>query len=666
MLNIVTINAGNYQGRGVEYTNVLFDCIRRNLAEGFKGKFIVFSDEPNGYLGVHEVRPLPEPGLDGWWNKLALFKPGVFADGDRVLYFDLSAIPTGRLDEIAAYDGNFAILRDVYRPDGLQSSVMSWKAPYMSGPSGIWAEWVMSQRPLVDGGDQAWIEECFARHGVKPDVWQDMFPGLFASYKASGMVPPTKASVCLFHGDPKPHECGGWVQNVWKVDGLTRAELDVVCNTAREVYLSNVRKNCERELPWLSFEDSGERSVAIVGGAPSVKKAVGEIKYRKALGQEVWALNGSYAWLLENGIRADVHVIIDARPENIAFLSSPDPKCHYFIASQCHPSLFDALKGCKVTVVHLLADGMLEFLTGFNTDKPTHLIGGGTTVGMKAILIAHETGARKIHLYGMDSSYSDGEHHAYAQEMNSGERLLDAVCGDRKFCCAPWMITQATDFIALAEYIIRDGSIITVNGEGLLPHVAREFMATPTIIPADIRANEVLKRLNGPAAGAEIGVFGGDMSASLLSSDGITLYMVDSWKGDGESYQGDSGDFHATLSQKQQDGYFRRAQEMVRFAGDRAKIIRKDSKDASKDIPDASLDFVFIDADHSYEGSKTDIEAWYPKVKPGGLLSGHDYGNVKFPKFGVTKSVNEFSRKIGVPVETGENFTWFIKIPEAA
>ena len=656
MLNIVTINAGDYQSRGVEYTNILFDSIRRNLAQGYRGRFIVFTDSPGEYDEGIEVRPLPADE-DGWFNKLGLFKPGVF--DDRVLYFDLSAVICGRLDEIADYRGNFAILRDFYRPDGLQSSVMAWAAPYMSGPEGIWAQWLMSLKPKTGGGDQEWIEECFRRHGVAPDILQDLFPNLFISYKVSGKQAPSKASVCIFHGNPKPHDVAGWVADVWKIDGMTRAELDVVCNTEREIYMANVRQNCERDLPWLDFAPAHDGHVAIVGGSPSVKNAVGELKYRQSLGQEIWALNGSFSWLKKNGIQPTAHFIIDARRENIEFIS-PDETVKYYLASQCHPDLFEAAP--NATVVHLLTEGMEDFLTEFKTDKRTHLIGGGTTVGMKALLIAHEIGFRKIHLYGMDSSYSEDDHHGYVQTMNDGEKTIDAVCADRKFKCAPWMVTQATDFIELSEYITRDGTIITVNGDGLIPYAAQQMM--PTVTPADIRAMEVLRRLNGSAVGAEIGVFAGEMSAALLTRDDLTLYMVDSWAGSGADYHGDSGDFHATLSQAAQDRYHERAKEVVRFAGERAKIIRKASNEACYDIPDASLDFVFIDADHSYHGAKADILSWAPKVKPGGILGGHDYENTDFPKFGVTRAVDEFSKMTGWPVELGENFTWFTKIPE--
>ena len=44
-----------------------------------------------------------------------------------------------------------------------------------------------------------------------------------------------------------------------------------------------------------------------------------------------------------------------------------------------------------------------------------------------------------------------------------------------------------------------------------------------------------------------------------------------------------------------------------------------------KKFPDESIDFLFIDADHSYEAVKKDLELWYPKVKHGGVISGHDY-----------------------------------------
>jgi hypothetical protein len=59
-------------------------------------------------------------------------------------------------------------------------------------------------------------------------------------------------------------------------------------------------------------------------------------------------------------------------------------------------------------------------------------------------------------------------------------------------------------------------------------------------------------------------------------------------------------------------------------ASEHIEILRGDSVEMSKHIADNSLDLCFIDADHSYKGVKRDIEAYYPKVKEGGIICGHD------------------------------------------
>lgn len=61
------------------------------------------------------------------------------------------------------------------------------------------------------------------------------------------------------------------------------------------------------------------------------------------------------------------------------------------------------------------------------------------------------------------------------------------------------------------------------------------------------------------------------------------------------------------------------------------------SWDVSKNFEDSSVDFVFIDADHKYESVKKDIQHWWPKIKPGGIISGHDY----FNPGGVKRAVDE-------------------------
>ena len=63
------------------------------------------------------------------------------------------------------------------------------------------------------------------------------------------------------------------------------------------------------------------------------------------------------------------------------------------------------------------------------------------------------------------------------------------------------------------------------------------------------------------------------------------------------------------------------------------------SHEAAQHVKDGSMDFVFIDGDHSYENCIEDIRDWTPKVKPNGLICGHDFGHRDFP--GVERAVRE-------------------------
>jgi len=54
-------------------------------------------------------------------------------------------------------------------------------------------------------------------------------------------------------------------------------------------------------------------------------------------------------------------------------------------------------------------------------------------------------------------------------------------------------------------------------------------------------------------------------------------------------------------------------------------FIRKSSVEASKDIEDGSLDFIYIDGSHNFDSVMLDLLYWVPKVKEGGIVSGHDY-----------------------------------------
>ena len=95
------------------------------------------------------------------------------------------------------------------------------------------------------------------------------------------------------------------------------------------------------------------------------------------------------------------------------------------------------------------------------------------------------------------------------------------------------------------------------------------------------------------------------------------------------------------------------------FTDIRSTHLKKKSCEAVKEFEDESIDIVFIDANHQYEAIRQDVELWYPKVKVGGIFSGHDYS----PKWnrGVKKAVDEFMTLRGLEFYTAKDCVWYMR-----
>jgi hypothetical protein len=147
--------------------------------------------------------------------------------------------------------------------------------------------------------------------------------------------------------------------------------------------------------------------------------------------------------------------------------------------------------------------------------------------------------------------------------------------------------------------------------------------------------------------GCELGVFAGEFAESLVRKLPKHLTLIDSWSSEeGMLFSGDvDGNNGVSLPQEQLYGLV-----VSRFAENpRVKILRGWTWEMIPTIPDFSLDYVYIDADHSYEGMKRDLKLIEPKLKPDGFLMGHDYemnfAKANYPwKFGVQQAVDEFCK----------------------
>lgn len=121
--------------------------------------------------------------------------------------------------------------------------------------------------------------------------------------------------------------------------------------------------------------------------------------------------------------------------------------------------------------------------------------------------------------------------------------------------------------------------------------------------------------------GAEIGVDKGRFSKWLcykMRKNKPKLFLIDPWLAYKEYVE-----FHHDKDQIERDNVYEQAKK--RLAPFNCEFIKKFSMDAVKDFKDNSLDFVFIDGNHTFEFVINDIAEWSKKVRPGGIISGHDY-----------------------------------------
>jgi SAM-dependent methyltransferase len=183
-------------------------------------------------------------------------------------------------------------------------------------------------------------------------------------------------------------------------------------------------------------------------------------------------------------------------------------------------------------------------------------------------------------------------------------------------------------------------------------------------LPALLNARGLLGRA------AEVGVKTGKYSDYLLHNwCGAELISIDPWR----SAAPDEYVDRSNVSQEEFERFYREACALLEPHGSRSSIWRTTSVEAAARVADRSLDFVYIDARHDYESVKEDLEAWCSRVRPGGILAGHDYvdGDFVQGRFRVKAAVDEFFAARDIPVHATEGPSavelfpsWIVEVPE--
>lgn len=160
-----------------------------------------------------------------------------------------------------------------------------------------------------------------------------------------------------------------------------------------------------------------------------------------------------------------------------------------------------------------------------------------------------------------------------------------------------------------------------------------------------IRRIQLLHFLPKGGEGAEIGVAKGEFSRSLLDVlQPRKLHLIDPWEHqDRADYVHDGNNADAGEQERRHQSV--RENFAAEIAAGQVVVHRAYSQDVASQFEDGQLDWVYIDGLHSYAGCRSDLQSYMRKVKPAGLILGHDYTNhavAQQMNFGVVEAVNEF------------------------
>ena len=164
MLAVVMASVGNYRGRGVEYATRLRSDLLKHLA--VPHRVYCFTDQPASFFPRTRCKPHPT----GEFQNGRLFREGQFQE-DRILYLSTDTLILKDIDELASYEGEFAMSQDLH--------VIAWR----------------------NG----------AYHGGQIERLEEVFPGLVVPYTE---YPPQSARIVTFN--TAMHEVGGWVAEYWE------------------------------------------------------------------------------------------------------------------------------------------------------------------------------------------------------------------------------------------------------------------------------------------------------------------------------------------------------------------------------------------------------------------------------------------------------------------
>jgi len=218
-----------------DYVNKLYNMVKRNCTIDYE--FVCLTDNSTGINSNVKILPLPK-NLTGWWCKPYMFSNNLPLKG-TILYMDLDVVISGNIDKLFTYEPeHWCTIRDFTRAMRPQwqkynSSIIKYQAGSLHH---IWQEFNNDVKGIQHKhfGDQDFLYEVAIRTRkpkLYPDEWIQSWKweirndrafqpgGLRGNRKfreIENVTPPPNCCICVFHGDPNPHNCEDpWVVKNW-------------------------------------------------------------------------------------------------------------------------------------------------------------------------------------------------------------------------------------------------------------------------------------------------------------------------------------------------------------------------------------------------------------------------------------------------------------------
>ena len=240
----------------------------------------------------------------------------------------------------------------------------------------------------------------------------------------------------------------------------------VLVNTPENEIRNNIRINSAKDLEWIKLVKAHDGVAVLVGGGGSVQDEIENIRLLKSKGATIFAMNRASGWCSEHNISVDYQCLLDAKEESRSLVDHTAKQ--HLIGSQVNPKTMDSIKSPIVWHCNTDSDMEKDFPQERIDAGGYVLLSGGSAVGTSALTMVYALGFRKFHIFGYDSSHTEGKSHVYSQPMNRFIPNVDITWGERTFMTSVTMKSQAEDFQVISQMLQQLDCDFSVYGDGLL------------------------------------------------------------------------------------------------------------------------------------------------------------------------------------------------------